>query len=123
MRSPVKKTVLSGASHFSIVWGITLAAITLIEWHSLDRDPLNRQILSPFIERQIAVTVANAPDSSGKTMEAAGEPDDSPEAALQYEVDFKFNGPLFLACFFVPILVFQGIGMLLGWLRRRRAGA
>ena len=100
-----------------------MAAITLIEWHNLDRDPLNRQILSPFIERQIAVTVVNAPDSNGKTMEAAAEPDNPPEAALQYEVDFKFNGPLFAACFFVPILVFQGIGMLLGWLRRRRAGA
>ncbi len=123
MRSSVKKTVLSGASHFSIIWGITLAAITLIEWHSLDRDPLDRQILSPFIERQISVTVLNAPDSTGQTIEAAAEPDDSPEAALQYEVEFKFNGPLFGACFFVPILVFQGIGMLLSRLRNPRAGA
>ena len=119
MRSPLKKNVLSGASHFSIVWGITLAAITLIEWHSLDRDPLHRQILSPFIERHISVTVLNAPDSTGQANESAAGPDDSVDAALQYEVDFRFNGPLFAACFLVPICFFQGIGMLISRLRGR----
>ncbi len=119
MQSPVKKNVLSGASHFSIVWGITLAAITLIEWHSLDRDPLHRQILSPFIERHISVTVLHAGDSTGQGHETTPAPDDSPDAALQYEVDFRFNGPLFTACFLVPILFFQGIGVVIRRLRGR----
>ena len=119
MRSPVKKTVLSGAAHFSIVWGITLAAITLVEWHSLDRDPLHRQILSPFIERHISATMPNAADSTGRNFETAPEPGVSPDADLQYEVNFKFNGPLFAACFFLPILAFQGVGLLVRSFKNR----
>ncbi len=105
------------ATHFGIVWGITLAVITLVEWNSLDRDPVKQQILSPFIERTMAVSVndADAPpgDSTG-----AGDTARSPDAVLRYDVQIAFNGPLFLACFFTPILVFQGIGML--WDRFRR---
>jgi len=105
------------ATHFGIVWGITLAVITLAEWHSLGRDPVKQEILSPFIERTIAVSVdeADAPpgDSTG-----TGDSAQSPDAALRYDVQIGFNGPLFLACFFTPILVFLGIGML--WDRFRR---
>ena len=105
------------ATHFGIVWGITLAVITLVEWNSLDRDPVKQEILSPFIERTMAVSVAEADappaDSNGTGAEAQ-----SPDAALRYDVQIAFNGPLFLACFFTPILVFQGIGML--WNRLRR---
>ena len=115
----MKKSLLSGASNFSIVWGITLAAITLIEWHSLERDPVQREILSPFIERSIAVTVLNGPDSNTLDFTAEAAPAESPDAELQYEVEFKFNGPLFAACFFVPILLFQGVGLLLNRIRKR----
>ena len=93
----MKKSALSGASHFSIVWGITLAVITLVEWHSLDRDPVRRQILSPFIERNISVSILNKPDSNAFELPAAPPPIESPDAELQYEVEFKFNGLLFAA--------------------------
>ena len=114
----MKKSLLSGASNFSIVWGITLAAITLIEWHSLDRDPVRREILSPFIERNISVTVLNGPDSNALDFATKAAPAESPDAKLQYDVEFKFNGALFAACFFLPILLFQGVGLLLQRIRK-----
>jgi hypothetical protein len=40
--------------------------------------------------------------------------------ALQYEVEIDFNGPLFLACFFGPVLAFQGLGLLAA--RAKRGG-
>jgi len=105
------------ATHFGIVWGITLAVITLVEWNSLDRDPVKQEILSPFIERTMAVSVAGAgappADSTG-----TGDSAQSPDAALRYDVQIAFNGPLFLAYFFTPIVVLQGIRML--WNRFRR---
>jgi len=105
------------ATHFGIVWGITLAVITLVEWHSLDRDPVKQEILSPFIERTMAVSVAEAeaPPLESTGTGAAGE---SPDAVLHYDVQIAFNGPLFLAYFFTPIVVLQGIRML--WDRYRR---
>lgn len=105
------------ATHFGIVWGITLAVITLVEWNSLDRDPVKQEILSPFIERTMAVSVAEA-DTPPRDSSGTGATAQSPDAALRYDVRIAFNGPLFLACFFTPILVFQGIGML--WDRFRR---
>lgn len=105
------------AAHFGIVWGITLAVITLVEWNSLDRDPVKQEILSPFIERTMAVSVAET-DAPPRDSTGTGDSAQSPDAALRYDVQIAFNGPLFLACFFTPILVFQGIGLL--WDRFRR---
>ena len=105
------------ATHFGIVWGITLAVITLVEWRSLDRDPVEQQILSPFIERTVAVSVEEADAPPGDSTEADAERE-SPDAALRYGVEIGFNGPLFLAYFFTPVLIFQGVGML--WQRLRR---
>ena len=45
----------SRATHFSIVWGIALAIMTLVEWHSLERNPVTQEIISPFIQRNIDV--------------------------------------------------------------------
>jgi hypothetical protein len=36
---------------------------------------------------------------------------------MRYEVELDFNGPLFLAAFFAPMLVFHGLGAL--WNRSR----
>jgi hypothetical protein len=105
------------ATHFGIVWGITLAVITLVEWNSLDRDPVKQEILSPFIERTMAVSVAGA-DAPPADSTGAGDSAQSPDAALRYDVQIAFNGPLFLAYFFTPIVVLQGIRML--WNRFRR---
>jgi hypothetical protein len=105
------------ATHFGIVWGITLAVITLVEWNSLDRDPVKQEILSPFIERTMAVSVAEA-DAPPADSTGTGDSAQSPDAALRYDVQIAFNGPLFLAYFFTPILVLQGIRML--WDRYRR---
>jgi hypothetical protein len=113
----VKSASYSVATHFCIVWGVALAVITLLEWRSLDRDPVRQEILSPFIERRMAVTVDSAPAparDSGEFFEA----EESPDAELRYEVDFAFNGPLFLAFFFAPMLVFQAAALL--WQRLRR---
>lgn len=105
------------ATHCSIVWGVTLAILTLLEWHSLDRDPVRQAILSPFIERNIAVSVANRPAPADELAAVTGT-EDAPDAQLRYEVDFRFNGPLFLAWFFIPILLFHAVGMLWNYLRR-----
>ena len=106
----VKSQHYSRATHFSIVWGIALAVMTLVEWHSLDRNPVSQEIFSPFIQRTIDVTVSN-PVSPIESAEALVEAEDSPDADLRYDVELSFNGPLFLACFFVPILIFHGIGL------------
>ena len=105
------------ATHHSIVWGVTLAVLTLLEWRNLDRDPLGHQILTPFIERE--VTVHQLPRQDGQLLDFS---DDAPSRAVpttRYEVEFHFNGPLFLLCFFGPVLAFQG----LGWLARRYGSA
>lgn len=111
---------LSRASHFSIVWGITLAVFTLLEWRGLDRDPLGQEILSPFIERRIAVEVERVPSNADGDIPALIGQDEAADAALRYNVDIAFNGPLFLACFFTPVLIFHGLGLL--WARLRRPG-
>lgn len=111
----MKNTAFSRATHFSIVWGVSLAVITVLEWNSLDRNPVSQEILSPFIERTIKVEVAAAPvpDIGGSV-----SPQAEPDAALNYEVSFHFNGLLFLACFFVPVLIFHGLEALWNNLRR-----
>ncbi len=112
----MKPNNFSGATHFSIIWGVALAVMTLVEWHSLDRDPVRQEILSPFIERNIEVTVTN-PVSPAAGVEDLVDVEESPDAAMRYDVELKFNGPLFLACFFIPILIFQGLGLV--WRRLR----
>jgi hypothetical protein len=119
----MSKATFKPATHFSIVWGVMLVFITLVEWRGLDRDPLGQQILSPFISRHVSVNVDEAV--------AAKELDFSDEAlfnkeqqfseetagGVQYAVDIRFNGPLFLAWFFSPVLVFHAAGWLLARLR------
>ena len=100
----------SRATHLSLVWGVTLAVLTLLEWRSLDRDPLGHQILTPFIEREVTVSVAGAESAEG--LEFDEEEESDADAVLRYEVEVHFNGPLFLACFFGPVLAFQGLGWL-----------
>ncbi len=107
------------ATHFSIVWGVALAVMTLVEWHSLERNPVTQEIISPFIQRNIDVSLANAvspADASGGLVDA----EDSADAILRYDVELKFNGPLFLACFFGPVLLFHAIGLL--WRRWQAPG-
>ena len=111
----MKPALYNRATHFSIVWGVTLAVLTLLEWHSLDRDPVRHEIISPFIERTLSVSLENGPAADEPVLI---EPDASQDAVLRYEVDIRFNGPLFLACFFGPVLVFQGIGLLWNHYRR-----
>ena len=123
----MKLTNFNVATHFSIVWGVTLAVISLLEWNTLDRDPVRQEILSPFIERTIAVTVEVTVIETPYAIENGAAPTDvissltereeSPDAVLRYDVEFHFNGPLFLACFFGPILVFHGVRLL--WERMR----
>ena len=114
--STVSKPALNRATHFSIVWGISLAIITVVEWNSLERDPLKHEILSPFIERQISVTVEpDQPTADGDIPAAVDS--DSATTLLRYDVALDFNGPLFLACFFAPVLLFHGVGAL--WRRGR----
>jgi hypothetical protein len=100
------KSPLSRASNFSIVWGFTLAILTILDWNTLDRDPASEVILMPFIIREAVL----------EETPAASELDFTPtenEKPYQYKVAIEFNGPYFLACFFLPILAFQLIGLLL----------
>jgi hypothetical protein len=105
------------ANHFSIIWAMTLAVLTIVEWRSLDREPMKEQVLLPFIERNIRLDVtrggshAEAPAQTG-TEQRSDKP-------LHYEVEVGFNGPLFLLCLFGPVLLFQGIAWGAGRLSRR----
>jgi hypothetical protein len=101
---------LNRATHFSVVWAATLVIVTMLEWSGLDREPLKEQILSPFIER--AIVTVPVPQPLGDI------PDNSSEASYQREVSFHFKGPLFLACFFGPVLVFHGVVFVLSRFRR-----
>ena len=75
------------ATHLSIVWGVTLAVLTLIEWRSLDRDPIGQQILTPFIEREISVDVARDTAQPEIDFGADAQADDDPQNGLQYTVE------------------------------------
>lgn len=112
----MKTTVFNRATHFSIIWGVSLAVITVLEWNSLDRNPVRQEIFSPFIERTMKVEVADTPAPEfGDIVSAPADPD----AVLNYEVSFHFNGPLFIACFFVPVMIFHGLQALWNRLRGR----
>ena len=113
----MSKPVYGGARHLSIVWAVTLAIVTLVEWRQLDRDPLNREILSPFIEREVSVHVGNSrmtlDEFDGRDAGPARNPTET-----TYEVQFHFNGPLFLITFFGPVAAFYGFALLWGRLRK-----
>jgi hypothetical protein len=112
----LKTTVFNRATHFSIVWGVSLAVITILEWNSLDRNPVNQEIFSPFIQRTMTVQVTDAPATMPEIADIVPEQAD-PDAVLNYEVSFFFNGPLFIACFFIPVLIFHGLAVLWNLLR------
>ena len=94
------------ATHFSMVWAITLAVLTIIEWRGLDRDPVGQPLMLPFIEREVTVALDAKPITGMQFAEGQEEE----QAAPNYEVEIRFNGPLFLLCFFGPVLLFFGIG-------------
>jgi hypothetical protein len=110
--------VLNRATHFSIVWAVVLAILTMVEWRSLDRDPMSEQIFLPFIERAITLsrTDANTAKQLGTTVDDL--PGQNVRPNLQTQVEIAFNGPLFLVCFFGPVLIFHAIGLLFARLRR-----
>jgi hypothetical protein len=112
----MSRPVIKRATHLSIAWAVALAVITLVEWNNLGRDPIGQQIFLPFITRDISVNLVeeNDPDP----LDFTSERDNSGGDALQYEVEFSFNGPLFLAYFFGPILLIQGVGLLAGRINR-----
>tara|TARA_R110002110_G_scaffold205066_5_gene416845 strand:+ start:22219 stop:22557 length:339 start_codon:yes stop_codon:yes gene_type:complete len=103
-------TAFNRVTHFSIVWAVMLCFITIIEWRSLDRDPLKRDILSPFIQRDIQISENPA---AGQSSVTANDSETVPAQQMQTVVELNFNGPLFLACFFIPIILFHGLGLLL----------
>jgi hypothetical protein len=103
------------ATHFSIVWAMVLAVLTIVEWNNLDRDPMTEQIFLPFIERDIQLSMTN----TAATGELGNPDSDVPEISsgnvgnsVQTVVEIDFNGPLFLAYFFGPILIFHAVGLI-----------
>lgn len=98
------KPFISTSTSVSLVWGITLAFLTLMDWNTLKNNPISEDILTPFINRHITVTT-----SSHEPMPLEVP---APQEQLQYQVELDFNGPLFLLCFFVPPLVFHGLSRL-----------
>ena len=106
---------LRRAKHFSVVWAITLAVLTTIEWRGLDRDPVGQPLMLPFIEREVTVSLDAQPlggdtFDSERTQQAGGP---------RTEVMIHFNGPLFLLCFFGPVALFYGIGWAGAYFQRR----
>lgn len=114
----MNRPALNFAKHLSIVWGVTLAIITVVEWNSLERDPMREQILSPFIERRISASVESAVSSGEDVLSESQHVAEEDEIPLRYEVEFGFNGPLFLAGFFLPVLLFHGLAWALGMIRK-----
>ena len=109
---------LNRATHFSIVWAVVLAVLTLVEWRSLDRDPMTEQIFLPFIERKITLSRTDA-ETTKPLSKAEGQLSaTTAQQNLQTNVQINFNGPLFLAYFFAPILTFHTIGLLYPRFRR-----
>ena len=53
----MSQPLLSVTNNLSIVWGIVLAFITILDWNTLNRDPANEDILTPFITREITLLV------------------------------------------------------------------
>ena len=104
--------MINRATHFSIVWAVVLAAVTLVEWRSLDREPLRERIYLPFIEREITLSMADATTDSQLGAITGDMHGRDARKNLQTQVQIDFNGPLFLIYFFVPILIFHGIGLL-----------
>jgi len=100
-------------THISIVWGVTLAILTVLEWNSLDNDPMREQILSPFIGREVSV-MTQQESLAGSVAEDALDP------GLRYEVEFHFNGPLFLAYFFLPVLALRAVLWMIARARQNR---
>lgn len=111
------KTHFKPVTHLSIVWGVALVFMTLVEWRGLDRDPLGQEILSPFISRQVALNVSESRPLTELDFEEPEQFGEEADSGLEYAVDIKFNGPLFLACFFGPVLVIHGIGLIAARLR------
>ena len=114
----MSKPVVNRAAHLGIAWAVALAVITLVEWNSLDRDPIGQEIFSPFISREISLNTIEMDASDPLDFSTESERDEGATNGLQYEVEFFFNGPLFLACFFGPVLVLHGIGLLAGRIKR-----
>ncbi|MEH6586237.1 MAG: hypothetical protein V7720_06745 [Halioglobus sp.] len=108
---------LNRATHFSIVWAVVLAVLALVEWRSLDRDPMSEQIYLPFIERKITVSKTDAATTKQLSNAAGNSSETIAQRNLQTTVEINFNGPLFLAYFFAPILTFHAIGLLYARLR------
>ena len=111
-------SAINRASHLGIAWAVALAVITLVEWNSLGRDPIEQEIFLPFITRDISVNVIEAGPSDPLDFDTISAGDEGATGGLQYEVELIFNGPLFLAYFFGPVLVLQGIGLLVGRIKR-----
>jgi len=109
------------ATHFSIVWAVTLVVMTMLEWSSLDRDPLGQEIFSPFISRSVAIPVEGPQRQPEIQFEDEPLPTATTDKELRYEVQINFNGPMFLACFFIPVLLFHGIGLLINRFRNQQA--
>ncbi len=105
------------STHLSIAWGITLAILTVIEWNSLGREPMRADILSPFIERVVTLQLDSGSTPQVIEFDEATRQQSTPGTGTRLEVEFLFNGPLFLACFFLPVLLFNGLEWLLGKLK------
>lgn len=102
------KPFLNTSTSVSLVWGITLAFLTLMDWNTLKNNPVSEDILTPFINRHITVTTA----PSGSEIPSHSGREGNRQDGLQYQVELKFNGPLFLLCFFGPPLAFHGLSRL-----------
>jgi hypothetical protein len=111
---------LNRATHLSIVWAVVLAVITLVEWNGLEREPMNEQIFLPFIEREITLSTTQADITEQAGMADVVVSGEGAPRILQTHVQIDFNGPLFLVCFFTPVLIFHAAGML--WSRWRQGG-
>jgi hypothetical protein len=105
------------ATHLSIVWAVVLAVVTWVEWRSLDREPLAEQIFLPFIEREITLSTADPGAAHQPGAVKSNSPGTGVRRNLQTNVHIGFNGPLFLAYFFLPVLVFHAVDRLIARLR------
>ncbi len=107
----MSRPILNVTNNMSIAWGMVLALVTILDWNSIERNPLEEEIFTPFISREVTVLTLDTDDVS-----VPGS-----QIPYQYNVELKFNGPLFLLYFFGPPAVLFLIGRVIGRANQIRA--
>ncbi len=106
----MSRPALNVTNNLSIAWGMVLALVTILDWRSVERNPLEAEIFTPFISRQVTMSLLS-PEQRQLSIDSIDGEQGPP---VQYNVELSFNGPLFLLYFFGPVAGLFIVGKLIG---------